>query len=147
MGCLKSEYDLRARPRPLLERGPGPAQAFARRAVFPRLQAALARGRARLGRAARTRRDRGAPDQLHQTRARVIAVALLRAMALRVDHQHALAGEPPAGEPLEPRAHGLGQARRAAHVEAQLHRARKLVDVLPAAPPGPHAVLLAPPPA
>ena len=41
-------------------------------------------------------------------------------MALRVDHEHAFAGEPSAGEALEPRAHVRGKARRAAHVEAKL---------------------------
>jgi hypothetical protein len=53
-------------------------------------------------------------------------------MALRVDHEHALAGEPSAGEAFEPRAHVVGKARRAAHVEAKLDRARKFVDVLSA---------------
>ena len=45
-------------------------------------------------------------------------------------------GEPAAGEPHQPRAHVVRQRRRAAHVEAQLHRGRELVDVLPARPGG-----------
>src|SRR5262245_46824824 len=63
-------------------------------------------------------------------------------MAVGVDHEHALAGEPAAGEAFEPRAHVVGKARRAAHVEAQLNRARKLVDVLPARAGGASEVLL-----
>src|SRR5262249_30069091 len=70
------------------------------------------------------------------------AIALLGAMALRVDHEHALAREPSAGEAFEPRAHVVGKARRAAHVEAKLDGARKLVDVLPAGARGADEVLL-----
>ena len=47
-----------------------------------------------------------------------------------------------AGQPLEPHAHGLGQRRRAARIEPQLHRGRHLVDVLPARPRGAHERLL-----
>ena len=48
-----------------------------------------------------------------------------------------------AGEPLEPRAHVVGQRRRAARVEAQLHGGRHLVDVLPARAGGADEAFLA----
>ena len=84
----------------------------------------------------------GAPDQVLETFEGILAVARLGAMAVGVDHEHALAGEPFASEAFEPRAHVLGKARRAAHVEAKLHGARKLVDVLPAGTGGANEVLL-----
>src|SRR5262245_19870000 len=111
-------------------------------ATFLRLDPPLARSLGWLGRPARDRAHRGAPDELDQPVERVLAVGLLRAVALRLDHQHALAGEPSAGEPLEPRTHLGGQARRAAHVEAQLDRGRDLVDVLPARAGGADEALL-----
>jgi hypothetical protein len=49
------------------------------------------------------RRARGAANQVEQAFARILAIALLGAMASCVDHQHALAREAPAGKPLEPR--------------------------------------------
>jgi len=87
----------------LVERRLGPAQAFDRRPALFRLEPALAGGGARLGRPARTRRHRGAANQVEQAFARILAIALLGAMASCVDHQHALAREAPAGKPLEPR--------------------------------------------
>src|SRR5262245_44842759 len=63
-----------------------------------RFDAALARGLGRPGRPARERAHGGAADQLDQPVERVLAVGLLGAVALRVDHQHALAGEPSTGE-------------------------------------------------
>ena len=47
-------------------------------------------------------------------------------MALRIDDEHALAREPPAGEPLEPLSNLLRQIR-SRDVEAQLDRGRDLV--------------------
>src|SRR5205823_219048 len=126
----------------LLERWSCSAQAFDRAAALFGLEPALARAGTRFGRPARTRRRRSAANQVEQAFARVLAIALLGAMALRADHQHALAREASAGKPLEPRAHVVGKARRAAHVEAKLHRARKLVDVLPARARGADEVLL-----
>src|SRR5882724_6856374 len=126
----------------LLERWVSPAQALDRGAALFGVEPALARAGGRFGRPARTRRHRGAANQVEQAFARVLAIALLGAMALRADHQHALAREASAGKPLEPRAHVVGKARRAAHVEAKLHRARKLVDVLPARARGADEVLL-----
>src|SRR6476619_1607567 len=100
------------------------------------LQPALARARGRLGGTPRNRRDRCALDQFDQTVARVLAVALLGAMALCADDQHAVAGEAAAGEALEPGAHVIGEVGRAAHSETRLHGAREHVDVLPARPRG-----------
>src|SRR5215471_2929876 len=105
-------------------------------AMLLRFQPALARGLGRFCLPAHNWYDRRVLDQLDQALERVGAVALLGAMALRGDDQHAVAGEALAGKPLEPRAHPVGQARRAAHVEAQLHRGGELVDVLPAGPRG-----------
>ena len=107
-----------------------------------RFQAALAGAGARFGGPARNRSDRGAANQIGETLARVLAVARLGAMTLGVDHQHAVARQPPAGEALEPGAHIVGKALRAAHVEAQLDRARELVDVLSARTRGTDEVLL-----
>src|SRR5215831_5085064 len=118
----------------LVERRPRAAQAFDARAALFRFEPALAGAGGRLGRPAWNRRHGGAADQINETLARVLAVAFLGAMALGVDHDHAVAREASAGEPLEPRAHVVGKVRRAAHVEAKLHRARELVDVLPAGP-------------
>src|SRR6266404_7773702 len=114
----------------LLERWLCLPQALDGGAALLRFQPPLARAGGRLGRPARTRRHRGALDQVHETLARVLAVARLGAMAVGVDHKYAVAGEPAASEAFESRAHVVGKARRAAHVEAQLDGARKLVDFL-----------------
>src|SRR5438132_3603452 len=126
----------------LIERRFALPQALDGGAALLRFQPTLARAGGRLGRPARPRRHRGAPDQVHETLARVLAVARLGAMAVGVDHEYAFAGEPAAGEALEPRAHVVGKARRAAHVEAKLNGARKLVDVLSAGARGANEVLL-----
>src|SRR5262249_43899223 len=119
-----------------------PPPALDRRPLLLRLQAALARGLARPGRPARDRRHRGARDQLDEALARVLPVAFLGAVALRGDHEHARLGEAAAGDAREPRPHVLAQARRAAHVEAKLDRARELVDVLSARAGGADEALL-----
>ena len=59
---------------------------------------------------------------------------VLVAVALRDDDDDAFLGQPLAGKPHQPHGHVVGQRRRMAHVEAQLHRRRHLVDVLPARP-------------
>src|SRR5260221_10914749 len=67
------------------------------------------------------RRGRGATAarRISSTRrARVIPLARLRALSLRVDIQHALAGEPPSAAALEPRAHPLWDARRPPPIDA-----------------------------
>ena len=73
------------------------------------------------------------PDQLDQALARVGAVALLGAVALRDDDdaRRRLVRRLPASR-IRRIATSLGSDARAAHVEAQLHRGRELVDVLPA---------------
>src|SRR5262245_21452242 len=136
--CCPGEPNLKT----LVERRLGPAQAFDRRAALFGLEPPLARAGGRFGRPARQRRHRGAANQVEEALARVFAIALLGAVALRVDYQHALAGQPPAGKASEPRAHVVGKARRAAHVEAQLYRARKLVDGLPPRARGADELLL-----
>src|SRR5207244_7709851 len=77
-----------------------------------------------------------------QPRQGVIAVALLGAVALRRDDEHAILGQAAAGEPREPRAHGLGKRRRSPHVEPELHGGVELVDVLPARTRGTDEALL-----
>src|SRR5690606_34304345 len=71
-------------------------------------------------------------DEVAQTLARVLAVALLGAEALGGDHQHALRGHPPVAARKQALAHRLRQRWRAGDVEAQLDRRRHLVDVLAA---------------
>ena len=90
----------------------------------------------------RRRRFRGLPDQRRQPLARILAVAQLAAEARSRDDDHAIAGDPPAGELVKPLAHGLGQRGRAARIEPQLHGGRHLVDVLPARTRGAHERLL-----
>src|SRR5262249_58956261 len=113
----------------LVERRPRAAQAFDARAALFRFEPALAGAGGRLGRPAWNRRHGGAADQIGETLARVLAVALLGAMALGVDHDHALAGEASAGEPLEPRAHVVGKARRGARGATKVPRAPRAVGV------------------
>src|SRR5215831_7417840 len=75
---------------------------------------------------------RGGADEFYEPRQRIVAVALLGAVTLSRDDQYTVAGQPPAGEPLQPRPHLMGKRRRMAHVEAQLHRGGELIDILPA---------------
>ena len=86
--------------------------------------------------------DQRLADEVGQPRARVLAVALLRAEALGADDEHALVRDAPPGEPHQPVAHGERQAAGMAHVETQLDRGRDLVDVLPARPRGADEALL-----
>jgi hypothetical protein len=57
---------------------------------------------------------------------------LLRPVALRGDDQHPVLRQLPSCKRRQPGADILGQGGRAADVEADLNRARNLVDVLPA---------------
>ncbi len=66
-----------------------------------------------------------------QPRERVFAVALLRAVPLRLDDDHALGRDALVRIRAEARLERIGQ-RRGADVEAKVHRRRHLVDVLPA---------------
>ena len=110
---------------------PGRA-ALALRGAAPLLlvEPALPRRPRRLRRAARRGRAPGARDQLAQALERVAPVALLRAVALRLDHEDPLGGQPAARQDGEAALHALGQHARAAQVEAQPHGRRDLVDVL-----------------
>src|SRR5215471_14140200 len=107
------------------------AQTLEPRVPLLRLQARAPGARGRAGRPARYGRRRRAADQLDQAFARIDAILRLGAVALRRDHQHAVGGHPPSGEPFEANAH-VGRQGRTRDVEAQLDRGRKLVDVLPA---------------
>src|SRR5207342_3719796 len=111
---------------------PGRAIALDRTASALFVQSALL-GRARRARGnAWLRGAQAALDEGAQPFARVLAVALLGAEALRAQHQHALVGDAAITLGEQARAHGLGQARRIRDVEAQLDRGGHLVDVLPA---------------
>src|SRR5216684_2237731 len=99
-------------------------------------------GLRRPGLLARHRRAGGGADQRDQTLERFLAVALLAALALRHQHQHAVARQPPAGQPFQALAHVMGQRGRMTHVEAQLHGRRRLVDVLTTWPGRAHEALL-----
>src|SRR5690606_7748957 len=111
-------------------------------AALDRTALALGLQPPRLGRArgpggdARLRRTQAGVDERVQAFARVLAVALLGAEALGLDHQHALVGQAPVAAGQQALAHRLGQRRRVGHVEAQLDRGRDLVDVLAAGAAG-----------
>src|SRR5690348_3827162 len=110
-----------------------PAQALHRPSPSLLPQTALARGLARPCRPS-WRRERlgGAADQVEEALQGVLAVALLGAVALGGDDQDAVAGKAATGEALQALAHRLGQAGRAADVEAELNGGGELVDVLAA---------------
>src|SRR5262249_53891133 len=95
-----------------------PPQVLERGAALLGLKPALARARAGSGGGARGWCHRRPADQLDQALARIGAVALLGAMALRADDEHAVAGQSPAGEPRKPLADIAGEVRCAAQVEA-----------------------------
>ena len=83
------------------------------------------------------RRHRRAADEIDQAVERVLPVARLGAVALRDDDQHAVAGQPRAGEPLEPR-----RARRRAATANRRTSKRSCTAVeslLTFWPPGPEA--------
>jgi len=80
-------------------------------------------------------------DQRGEALARVLAVARLAGEALGEDDDHAVQRRARAGELDQLDRDVVGQARRAARVEAQLDRRRHLVDVLPARPGGADKIL------
>lgn len=86
-----------------------PTHPFKPGAVFLGIDPTLALGPARLGRSARARSNRGAANEIDQTLQRVLAIAALRAVTLGDDDQHAVAGHARPRQPLEPRAHVVGQ--------------------------------------
>src|SRR5262249_37890286 len=79
-------------------------------------------------------RLRRTADQRDQPLQRVRAVTLLRAVAVGEDHHYAVLRQARAGELLQTEANRLGERRRAACIEAQLHGRRDFVDVLAARP-------------
>src|SRR5262249_41235919 len=98
---------------------PRPAQRLDAAAPLLVVDATPARRLGGLGGAARHWPHRGRADELGEPLERVGTVALLGAVALRRDHQHAVARQPPPRKPLEPGAHLVGERGRTAHVEAQ----------------------------
>src|SRR6056297_45035 len=76
--------------------------------------------------------DQGLPDQFCQAVAHDVAVAGLAAVLVAVQDERALLGPAAAREPFEPGLDRAGQVGGALGLEAQLDRARHLVDVLPA---------------
>src|SRR3546814_645003 len=96
------------------------------------VEAALLRRPRGLGGDPLLRRMQTRFDEVRQSLARVLAVALLGAEALRAEHQHAVAGDAPIAPGQQAFAHRFRQRRRIGDVEAQLHRRGHLVDVLPA---------------
>src|ERR1700722_2098291 len=103
-------------------------------AAFLAFQAPHLGAQRRPGRAARRRPHCSGADQFDEPFERVVAVALLGAVALGGDHENAVPGQALAGKPLQPRPHLVMKRGRMAHVEAQLHRGRELFDVLAARP-------------
>src|SRR5262249_45110998 len=81
------------------------AQAFEPRSARLRLEPLTSRRSGGLGGMARLGRRGGAPDQVDEPLARLLAVAFLCAVALGNDDQHTLGGEPPSGQALQPPAH------------------------------------------
>src|SRR5262249_24136424 len=140
-GRARASRSARWRSSKLLLRRLRRAQPLEPGATLLCLQPALARCGGRARGAPLARPDAGAPYQLDQPIQRILPVARLGAMALRIDHQHALAREATAGKPRQPPPNRVGRARLV-DVEAKLHRGRDLVDVLPAGSRGPQEALL-----
>ncbi len=84
------------------------------------------------GRATLARRDQRPPDELLEPLDDVLSILLLGTMALAQQDDLAFLGGPAARQREKADLDLVGQRRRAAHVEAQPHRGRDLVDVLPA---------------
>src|SRR5690348_10130900 len=96
------------------------------------LDATAHRGERRTHRQARLRLERGAAQQLGQSRAGVGAIALLRTEPLRRDDQHAVAAQALAGDGLEPAAHVVVDAVGAIEIVMQLDRCRLFLHGLAA---------------
>src|SRR5690606_5763315 len=105
------------------------------------LDPALLRGAGGAGRDAPLRHRQAGGNEGRQALARILAVALLGAEALRIDHQHAVVGQAPVAPCQQPLAQGLGQGRGTGDVEPQLDGGGNLVDVLPAGAAGAHEPL------
>ena len=95
------------------------------------LDAFLDRASGRLGGGAFLLHGKRLGDQRLQPRQRIRAVLLLAAVALRLEDDHAVAGDTPVGQ-LPELFLAIVRQRRRVDVEAQMNRGRDLVDVLPA---------------
>ncbi len=78
--------------------------------------------------------DQRRSDQLRKPLQRRAAVLLLAALAARAEHDAAVVDQLLSGEAAQPVSGGHRQAGVGGKQEPQLHRARHLVDVLPAGP-------------
>src|SRR5947209_19626122 len=85
------------------------AKALDAAAAFLRFQPLLARSGGRASLAAQLRRDAGAAHELDESRERILPVAHLGAVPLRLDDEHALSGDAAAGHCGEPAADRLRQ--------------------------------------
>src|SRR5690349_10716866 len=95
-----------------------------------------------LGLVARLWPMRRALHQIKETRERLGAITLLRAVTVGADHDHPLQSQPPPRQPSEPRLNVRRKRGMPIQLEPQFHRSRHLVDVLPAGPGGAHEALL-----
>ena len=111
------------------------AQGFQSAAPLLAFQALAPRARRNLRRLARPGRLARARQQRAQTLEGVIAVALLRAETVGLDEQDTVPCQPSPRDLTEALLHRGLEGRRIGYVEAQLHGARDLVDVLPARSP------------
>jgi hypothetical protein len=96
-----------------------------------RLDSRRRRLEARVGLVAIRRRGRTDAWRIRST-SRSSASCRLRAVSAGVDHQHAVAGHPPAGQRGQALADLVGQRGRVGRVEPELDGRGNLVDVLPA---------------
>lgn len=81
------------------------------------------------------------PDQDGQTVKGVLAVLLPAAESLGIDDQHPIAGDPPAGDSLQPTPGFVGQGAGPGNVKAKLNGSGNLVDMLSARPGGSNETL------
>src|SRR5665213_1110476 len=96
----------------------------------------------RSGRPALLGGHRSLANEIDETGQRVFAIALLAAEALRRDHDNTVLRHPPPSPGFEAAPHALVQVWRCIDREAQLNRARHLVDVLAARAARPDELLL-----
>src|SRR5690606_35649759 len=96
--------------------GPAPLDLYPDALV---LQPALLRTLARAGRDTRRGRVQAGGHEVLQALPRILAVALLGAVALGVDHQHPIVGDPAVAPGPQALAHRRRQRRRTGNIEAQ----------------------------
>src|SRR5690606_11756740 len=109
------------------------------RAARFRLETPFHRTLGRLRRLARRRRWFGSlEDQFLQAFPGILAIALLAAKTVGLDHQYAVLRHPAAGNAGYTRLDPVGKVRRIEDVEEELNRGRYLVVVLSAGTAGQH---------